>query len=312
MGEKKSILDTEFQYYPSRVNAVKPLGKVTLKQFIDSVKNPKPHIEKVFKDIQSATEKNDLKLKDKLKQENLYYFTPSVIFDGKNRSYENVIEYNELMIVEFDKIDFSKELKEYLFYKMDSIICAFTSPSAKGMKAIVKIPKPKDEIEYKEYFCGLAYYLDQIEGFDIANYNPLLPLFLSMDRDILWRDNPKTWRIKGEKINSFKPISLEDIEPVENVTEEDKNYVVNIIKKKINEINDNGHGNLRSASLLLGGYVASSYISLSEAESLLEDLVRGNSYFSKNLRNYIKTSKHFLSEGSRAPLTLKRQNYEKR
>lgn len=299
-----NILDTQFQYYPSRVNAVRPLGTLSLKQMIESIKNPKPHIEKVFKDIREATEKNDLKLKDKLKQENLYYFTPSVMFDGKNRSYENVIEYNELMVIEFDKINFSKELKEYLFNKMSSIICCFMSPSSKGVKAIVRIPKPKNELEYKEYFCGLAYYLDQIEGFDISNYNPLLPLFLSTDKDILWREDANVWNIKGEKINSFKPINIEDIKPAENVTEEDKRHVINIISKKINDITDNGHGNLRASSLMLGGFVASSYIGLSEAESLLEDLVRSNNYFSKNVKNYIKTSKHFLCEGSKAPLTL--------
>lgn len=301
-----SILEIEFQYYPSRVNATKPLGKVTLKQFIDSIKNPKPHIEKVFKDIQKATGENNLELKDKLKQENLYYFTPSVIFDGKNRSYENVIEYNELMIVEFDKILFGAELKKYLFNKMDSIICCFTSPSGRGVKAIVKIPKPKDEIEYKEYFCGLAYYLDQIEGFDIANYNPLLPLFLSMDREILWRDNPKTWKIKGEKIHSFKPIDLKDIKPVENVTEEDKNYVINIIKKKFNSITGDGHTQVRSNSLLLGGYISSGYISLSEGESLLEDLIRDNAYLAKGPKNYIRTGRKFLQDGMSSPLILKR------
>lgn len=298
------ILDTEFQYYPSRVNATKPLGKITLKQLIDSIRNPKPHIEKVFKDIQKATEENNLELKDKLKQENLYYFTPSVMFDGKNRSYENVIEYNELMIVEFDKIENSKELKQYLFYKMDSIVCAWLSPSQMGCKFIVKIPKPKDEIEYKEYFCGLAYYLDQIEGFDIANYNPLLPLFLSMDREILWRDNPKTWKIKGEKIHSFKPIDLKDIKPVENVTEEDKNYVINIIKKKFNSITGDGHTQVRSNSLLLGGYISSGYISLSEGKSLLEDLIRDNAYLAKGTKNYLVTGRKFLQDGLRAPLQL--------
>jgi len=301
-----SILNTEFQYYPSRVNVTKPLGKITLRQLIESIKNPKPHIEKVFKDIQVATEKNDLQLKDKLKQESLYYFTPSVMFDGKNRSYENVTEYNELMVVEFDKIKFSKELKEYLFYKMDSIVCAFISPSGRGLKMIVKIPKPKDEIEYKEYFCGLAYYLDQIEGFDIANYNPLLPLFLSMDRDILWRDNPKTWRVKGEKIHSFKPINLKEIKPIENVTEEDRNYVINIIKKKFNSITEDGHTQVRSNSLLLGGYIASSYISLSEGESLLEGLIKDNAYLAKGTKNYLKSGRKFLQDGMYSPLILKR------
>lgn len=299
-----SILDTEFQYYPSRVNAVKPLGKLNLRQLIESIKKPKPHIEKVFKEIQIATEKNDLKLKDKLKQENLYYFTPSVMFDGNNRSYENVIEYNELMVFEFDKITFADELKYYLFNKMESIVCAFVSPSKKGVKFIIRIPKPKDEIEYKEYFCGLAYYLDQIEGFDISNYNPLLPLFLSMDRDILVRENPKVWNIKGEKIHAFKPIDLSEIELVENITEDDKKFVINIISKKINSIIDNAHGQLRATSLLLGGYVSSGYISVSEAESLLEDLVRSNAYMSKGTKNYIRTARHFLSEGFKAPLTL--------
>lgn len=300
-----SILNTEFQYFPSRVTATKPLGKLTLNQLIESIRNPKPHIENVFKQIQKATEKNDLQLKDKLKQEHLYYFTPSVMFDGKNRSYENVIEYNELMVVEFDKINFSQELKEYLFNRMECIICCFTSPSGKGVKAIVRIPKPKDAKEYKEYFCGLAYYLDQIEGFDTANYNPLLPLFLSMDRDILFRDNPKVWNIKGEKIHSFKPINVSEIQTVDNVTEEDKNYVINIIKKKFNSIISDGHTQVRSNSLLVGGYCASGYLTVAEGEDLLEDLIKSNTYLSKGVKNYLKSAFKFLEDGTKAPLTLK-------
>ena len=308
------ILETEFQYFPARVYETKPLGTLKLKELLYAIKNPKPQIQEVFKQIQKATEQKDDQLKSKLKTENLYYFTPSVILDGKGRSYENVESYTELMVVEFDKIDFSEELKYYLFNKLNSVVAAFSSPSKAGLKLIVKIPKPKDTKEYKEYFCGLAYYLDQIEGFDTANYNPLLPMFLSWDSDILIRDNPKTWNIKGEKINTFKPLSQSELDaiPETNISEKDTESVRRIVRSMFAKITDNGHKQVISISLVLGGYVAAGYISNYEAESLLEDCINDTPYLRKSLNTYKKTSNRFLVEGQKSPLYLSKQNGKSR
>ena len=227
-----SILDTKFQYYPSKVYVTEPLGTLTLKDMLNGIKSPKENIKQVFNQIHKATEDGDLELKNKLKAEHLFYFTPSILTDKLGRKYENIVEFNELMVVEFDKIDFAEELKHYLFNNFKPIVAAFLSPSGNGCKFIVRIPKPKNVEDYKAYFCGLAYHLDKIEGFDVANFNPLLPLYLSWDPEILIRDTESKWVRKGEKINAFKitdSISLSPTKKDITVSQQDTEF----IKRKI-------------------------------------------------------------------------------
>lgn len=302
-----NILDTKFQYYPSKVYLTEPMGVVTLNQLLNSIKNPKENIKEVFRKIRQATIDGDNDLKSKLKEKHLFYFTPSVISDGKGRKYENVVEYNELMVVEFDKIDFAKELKEAIFYNVESVIAGFTSPSGKGCKFIVRIPKPKNVDEYKEYFCGLAHHLDKIQGFDISNYNPLLPLFLSWDPDILIRKKPKIWTGRGEKINSFdfKNITISQT-PKKRRKQSVDSYktVLRRIDRMFDKITDNAHPQLVSNCLIVGGYVAGGYITESEAIFIINSKIESNAYMSKNVRGYKKTALEFIKEGQKSPIEL--------
>lgn len=299
------ILDTEFQYYPSNVYVTKALGTIKLRDLLNSIKAPKEKIEKVFLQIQKATEAGDMELKAKLKSKKLFYFTPSVKTNCKGRTYDDVIEYNELMVVEFDKVDFAEDLKHYLFETLTSVVAAFTSPSKTGCKFIIKIPKPKDVDEYKAYFCGLANYLDKIEGFDTANFNPLLPLFLSWDPDILIRENPSTWVRKGYKINAFKPNKQRastntSIKPGGR----EKEYIINKIKRMFSNINDNGHKQVISISLVTGGYSCSGFMNSYEAECLLEQCIEDTPYLRKDIKGYKKTAMRFLQQGLTSPLDL--------
>lgn len=302
-----SILNTKFQYYPSKVYVTEPLGILTLEDMLNGIKSPKENIKEVFNKIHKATEDGDLELKNKLKAEHLFYFTPSILTDNKGRKYENITEFNELMVVEFDKIDFAEELKQYLFESFKPIVAAFLSPSGNGCKFIVRIPKPKDVEEYKAYFCGLAYHLDKIQGFDVANYNPLLPLYLSWDPEILIRKDPSKWVRKGEKINSFKITDSVSFNPPKKSTQASQNdteFIKRKIVKMISKINDNGHPQLVSASVVTGGYIAGGYISEIEAYSLIESLIDQNSYLGKDPRGYKKTALKFIKDGQRSPLYL--------
>ena len=300
------ILNTEFQYYPSKVYVTEPLGKVKLKDMLNAIKNPKEKIKSVFKQIQKATLEGNMELKDKLKSENLFYFTPSVTTDNKGRRYENIIQFNELMVVEFDKIDFAQELKKYLFCTLKCVVAAFTSPSGKGCKFIIKIPRPKNVEDYKSLYCGLAYHLDKIEGFDTANFNPLLPLYLSWDSDILIRDNPSIWTGRGQKVNYFTlPPDTSKIEKkIVAIGEQEKSIVVSKINNIFAKIHDNGHTQLVSGCLAIGGYIGAGYISEWEALNLVNNKIENNFYMSKNINGYKKTAMRFLRDGQRAPLYI--------
>lgn len=297
-----SIYETKLQYFPSKVWETKSLGSVTLKQFVLSHKNPKPEILDTFHKIEKASEEGDEKKKSYLKQNKLFYFVPSVVLDEQGRSYDNISYFNPIMVVEFDKIDHAEELKTYLFNNLKSCICAYMSPSKNGCKFLIRIPPVSSVEEYKEYFCGMAYYLEDYVGFDPANYNCVLPLFISYDEDILYRANPSEWNVRGRKVNEFNVNS--DFVPEQPPTEDDKKDVVDKVSYLINRIEDSGHPQVVSTACLLGGWISAGYIGEEEGEKLIFSLISNNDYLKKNVSGYCKTARHMIKKGMGSPLPL--------
>ena len=297
------IDSVSFQFFPAKIWEAQPLGELTLRQFLEVHKTPKQSTVDIIEQIKIAAKNGDLKLKDSLKQNNLYSFIPSVKLDGGGRGLINIVDYNPVMLVEFDKIDHAKELKERLFNNLKSVIAAWISPSGRGLKVLVRIRKPKSVEEYKEYFCGLAYYLSQYEGFDGVNYNIVLPTFLSYDREILIREDAEEWTQRGGKINSFK-VYEGDFEVPEDIDDEYTQKVINKVTFLINRIEDNGHTQLLSISTLLGGWVGFKLISLEKADALICDLIQSNNYLSKNIKGYCKTAREMIRRGALSPIPM--------
>ena len=52
-----------FQYYPADINKCKPIGFVTLEQFLKAIKNPKPKNAQIFEDIKKAEQEKDFNTK---------------------------------------------------------------------------------------------------------------------------------------------------------------------------------------------------------------------------------------------------------
>jgi hypothetical protein len=295
--------NTSFFYYPADVTIPKPLGTVTLKQFLRANKSPSSDISGIFEQISAATNIGDMELKHKLKSK-LYYFTPCVQTDGNGRCYANITGFTGLMVLDFDKLDDAPAFKQFLFDAIPSIVAAYLSPSKKGCKFIVKIPVCKTTEEFKSYFYGMAYFLEKYEGFDPSTQNCILPLYLSIDPDLLYRDNAETWTKRGTKIDEFKPY-VGEIEVLENVSEKDKSRVKTMLKRSMEKIVDSGHYIVRSTALCAGGYVASGYLTKEEAEDLLFGLIEDNSYLQKNVRGYKMTTKEMITKGMTSPLYLK-------
>lgn len=299
-----SYEDIVFPYFPSRVNAVVPLGLVSLQQFLDSHRDPKPKIVKVFESIREATEAGDEELKAELKQNNLYYFTPTVQLEYRN--YESIQAFNPLMVAEYDKVGESRanRLKKAIFERFSSCVCAYLSPSRVGVKFLFRIPTVKTVEEYKEYFYGLAYYLSQVDGFDEINANPTQPLFISYDTDILIRpqDEVEEWKVRGYKPNSFRMYDGE-LKEVQ-ASEEERARVFSNIQKAIEKIEDNGHFQVRAAATSIGGYVAAGYVSFEEAEEYIHELIEQNEYLSKGTKGYQRTASEMMQRGMNSPLYL--------
>lgn len=292
----------EFQYYRNDVSSSEYAGFITLDRFLQSIKNPKEETRQLLKKIEQAAKNNDIKLKSELKK-HLYAFTPDVVVK-KRRTYEDVIKYTGLLVLDFDKINNSINFKEYLFNTYSCVIAAWISPSKKGVKALVKIPIVKTKKEFKSYSWGLSAEMEVYKGFDLVVNNAVLLLFIGYDKDILIRNNPDTWTKKGIQINSFDLSKVKDFKPNDNITDKQSLWVIDWFKKGINSIYDNGHPTLRSYCVALGGYSSGGYISLFDAINLAESQVTQNSYLQKGISGYQKTAKQSIIFGTSKPLTF--------
>jgi hypothetical protein len=293
-----------FYYYPANVKITKPLGKITLEQFVQSNRNPREEIQELFKKIQVADEKEKQELKQKL-----YYFTPCVQTNGLGRSYSDITAFNGLLCLEFDKIpDFAVQLRDWIFDNFEECICAYISPSGKGTKTLWKIPIVKDVDSFKEYFYGIAERFSKIKGFDGSSQNPILPLYLSWDKDLKYRpyEEAKTWTVRGGKINEFKVFEGGIEESVEGGTEEELERIFRAIDQTFDKIEreQTAHFFLRNLALWCGGICGYGYLNTEEVIDYICDKIKESSYCIKNETGYCNTIRDFVVKGTRAPLKL--------
>ena len=299
-----NYLDTEFFYYPANVKITKPLGKITLKEFIRANSNPTKEIQDVFLKIHEASRNGDDDLKRKLK-ENLFYFNPCIVTNGKGRSYTDVESFTGLCVMEFDKVENAEELRDFLFDNLKSCICSYISPSGAGVKTIIRIPVVKTVEEFKAYFYGLGYWFSKFSGFDGTAQSPVLPLYLSWDKNLRFREDAEVWTYRGEKIDEFK-VYEGVFETLEEVSDEDRDRIFRIIDRAFERIerDQTAHYTLRNISLLVGGYVGAGYLDFEEVSDYMCDKVSESPYCMKNKKGYCDTIRQMLQKGGLAPLIL--------
>jgi hypothetical protein len=298
--------EIKFPYYSGNIFKPEVLGHVAINRFIKSHENPTKRTLSIIKQVQEAKEAKDEKLKRQLKQQ-LYAFTPSVyIPKGLTRRYENVYEWTGIMQLDFDKIPDMKmaiEIKEYIFEKNKEIICAYISPSGTGVKALMKTKIPEDKAHYKALHKAMVSKFEEIGYLDLATNNAMLPLFLSIDYDILYRDYKSCYTWNDEDWNQPRYVRLLDElkhPPNFNLTEYEE-LTITILEKKINNIVDNGHPQVRSAALVLGSRVGAGYLNVVTAQNVIDNLIKNNGYLQKGYSGYLATALWGISEGSKNP-----------
>lgn len=294
----------KFSYYDGNIRKSDCIGYITIEQFINVHKDPTIKTKNLLNDIKKATKNGDLELKKELKK-GLFAFTPSVfICKGQRRKYDNISGWTGLMQLDFDKIpdeETAKALKNHLFDAYESIICCYISPSGKGVKCLMRTVVPKDIHHYRFLHKAVSKEMEQYGYFDEATKNAILPLFLSADKEILYRDvKPDlAWRLEDRTVVEY--VNLNDI-PKQNYEDQQlqKYYekTVQLITDKINSIGSDGHPQLRSAALILGSRCGAGYIDRAEAEQLITNLIYNNSYLQKDVKNYIKTAMWAINQGT--------------
>lgn len=301
--------DVKFQYYPANIKIVRPLGELSLREFIRAIKNPQEKIKNLFKEIKKASADGDTSLKAKLKKQ-LFYFTPCVNTDGEGRAYKNVNSWTGLVQFDVDGILNPEEFRDWFFENCKSCVVSGVSSSGLGVKGLIRIPKVNSVEEYKSYFYGISHYMEKCKGWDTAPKNSCLPFFLFNDENLKFRENPSIWTTKGYQEDAFDMNSVDlDFESSEELDREGLEGIARHIKNTIGraDIEQIGHKNVVSSSLLAGGY-ASMYLNIDEDKMLeyLITLIEESKYLQKDMNNYKKTANTMFNKGLLSPISYKK------
>lgn len=308
-------MSVKFQYYSGDIKKSTPLGFISLDKFIEKHVEPLDKMLGVFNQIEDATINGDKALKSRLKMENLYSFTVSAIFNG-SRKYDNIVEFTGLAQLDFDgfdELEEAEEFRDYIFNHYPQIICSYLSPSRKGVKALIRIPKislnngTKEAIkEYKSYYKAIESEFSNYKGWDNSPKNLVLPLFISYDFFMQYRlfEDALIWDLQEfEEVNLHQQFPLPQ-KPYKKTKSNDKNELraLRTVRKAINSIiSSPGHYQLRSACLILGTRVGAGYVQYDDALREVEYLVRSNGYLSKGVKGYLTTAKWGIEEGRKTP-----------
>lgn len=289
--------DTVFQYCIGNILDSRVKGDITLRYFVHKIRTPKPETADILARVRTTDGKEKAALKQKLPS-----FSPCVIFKpAAKRRLVNIQAFTGIMMLDFDKIPDAPGFKHYLFDAYPYVLAAWLSASAKGVRAMVRIPECENPAEFKRRFAALASEMDQYKGFDHAPKNCVLPLFYSADPEIRF-DLRRTGIFR--KIASPPPPPQSKLMSWEPPSDRVKRWAMERVKKAIDKITDNGHPQLRAAAYVLGGYVGSGTVDQFEAEQFINALIDSNGYLSQKPDVYKTTAKTMIQKGQEAPLTV--------
>ena len=298
----------KFPYYLEGIKNSYADGYISIGKFVEKNANTNSKQSLLLDKIKLASEKGDKKLKTDLK-EKLVFFTPSVIIKkGSSRKYDNIETFTGLAQLDFDGLETTSaiEFKEFLFETYSELYTVYLSPSKKGVKALINIPISKDVSEFQDYYRAIQEEFEIYDGFDPAPKNAVLPLYLSNDVFIRYRENPKLWNVKKEVKKDLRELYPIPFKPYKSLKSNDKNKnrAINTVRKAINSIVDSpGHYQLRSACLIFGTRVGAGYVDYYEAIAEVSDLVSNNRYLAKGTNGYIKTATWAIDSGKLTPKT---------
>lgn len=188
---------------------------------------------------------------------------PGIIFQGKFKKREkNSLEKSSgLMILDFDHCgaDFKTTLAA-----LDWIYVIFKSLGGDGMKALVKIPEVKNDLEYKQYFDAVSEELEKIapKALDQSGKDICRLCFFSHDPELYINQYATIWTKKRVKSGEIR---------------RDEKYVKNDYKRAMTPLNyirnsqqGERHTRILKAARLMGGYIAAEIISEDEGIRLLK------------------------------------------
>jgi len=162
--------------YFNNIKSVSPLKTVSVFKVLDEIKNGK------HKELISNVR---LYLDDKEKRNKEKQKLPYVTFSGKfeTRAKDKLIKSSGIAVLDFDDVDDLQSLKENINTEPYTM-ASFVSPSANGLKVLVKIPPVDSDKHYKEFYSELRSYFNQYHETDQSTKDISRATYLSYDPDL--------------------------------------------------------------------------------------------------------------------------------
>ena len=176
----------------------------------------------------------------------------------------------------------------------------------------MSIPVSNTVDDFKAYFWGLENEMKQYgdakqkQWFDGSGQNPTLSLFQSYDPDLLLADEYTTWTTTATKENVFKYNDTPTPAPNIETTDKNRKTVLKSINTMFQNIDQGtgGHPPLIKKCITIGGYVGTGYLTLLEAEQLIDWHIENHPYLSKGIKGYKKDARFGLNVGRLKPIII--------
>lgn len=227
----------------------------------------------------------------------------SIVFQGTftHRAKNGISEHSEIATMDFDHVKDPTFLRDYFIENYKFVYAAFISPSGDGVKVLVKIPKCKDDDEYKQYYIVLLNYFDDATR-DTSTKDISRVCFVSYDPDIKVKNWDDVTYFKQKHDVNAKPIETQ--EPIK-IRNQDRAF--DVARKMIqNSVQGSDmHFVLLKASRLLGGYVANNSISEVDAVNVLEYEIQQKPI--RSFKDAQKTIRDGLKYGKLSPIRNEQQ-----
>ena len=234
-------------------------------------------------------------------------FTVSGTF-SPTRNKANVASATGFLIADFDHMFNVEEIFSLLSHD-PNIWFIFISPSGSGLKAGIRAAEIKTDDDIKILYNSAECYFKEVYALKIdpACKDISRLTFVSHDPNLFINESPiyfdvKKWEQKPEP--SFSP-------PTETENGWENRYAKKVLDRCCREIALSKAGEQHSTRLrmarLVGGYIASGYISESEAMVALEESVIASGV--KMLKPSMNTVKDGIRNGKQSPIHLEGRKY---
>lgn len=261
------------------------------KSFSDTDKPTHTNVLQVLDKIRTGGDKKEfienLRTLDKEEYDKQKKTLPVICFGGEfsSRSKEGLIKSSGLLIGDFDHVKDMDELERRITSK-SYCFANFRSPSNDGFKTLFRIPRVKDDKEYKLYFKMLSKDFPELDqsGKDISR-----ACFFTHDPKMYLNKHATEYRLPDKR-------KLYEVKDWDNVNK--------ALRKIEDAVDGEKHLVRTKIGYLFGGWVAAKALSYDDALSLLEASVAKNT---TDFSAAMKTIRECLMAGMSKPLSMHEQ-----